>query len=430
MKIAELLSGGLNITLAAVTIILFLNRFVGYRLKIKKAGLVIAGTVCSVVYLLPFIYASMYDLATDFTDLCATAYFILVPYLTLERQKRFTFLGIGIVAYSIAEFLTFIICYMAYPNSLLFKNIVYCSIYLICIIFTTIAIRRKNHRQLVDFFEQLPPIVCIVIFLSCWAAFYGVSLSLDPTFDKDTSNKLMLISAITVVICIAYVVFKYLLASQNKKEAEKQLDMQLSHYNELIERNRDIRRFRHDYKNNLFSLSILLDNGRIDEAKEYISELFEKLNNSGNKFSTGNHLADAIISEKSAAASKRDITIEIDGSIPENGITNYDLCTLLSNALDNAIEGCSGVAPYSVKIRAVEDANAFALKIENPVAQRIEIKNNSVKTSKSDKQNHGIGIGNIKNVVKKYNGFVELKCDDKAFTLEAMMKLRKDVQSE
>ena len=103
---------------------------------------------------------------------------------------------------------------MVYPNSLLFKNIVYCSVYLICIVFTVIAIRHKNHRQLVDFFEQLPPIVCIVIFLSCWAAFYGVSLSLDPTFDKDTSNKLMLISAISVVICIAYVVFKYLLASQ------------------------------------------------------------------------------------------------------------------------------------------------------------------------------------------------------------------------
>ena len=109
--------------------------------------------------------------------------------------------------------------------------------------------------------------------------------------------------------------------------------------------------------------------------------------------------------------------ITFDGSLPSKGISNNDLCTVLANALDNAVYNSSDKAvPVSIVSR--EQNNGVIITISNSVDKPVEIKNNRIKTSKKDKTNHGFGIDNIKNVAKEYNGFVNLTCENKLFIIE------------
>ena len=169
----------------------------------------------------------------------------------------------------------------------------------------------------------------------------------------------------------------------------------------MIAKNRDIRAFRHDYKNNLFSISAFIKSGRLDEAEKYIGELSDELSLTENTYSTGNYLADAILSDKSQSAAEKGITIDFSGTIPAKGIKNSDLCAVISNAVDNAIRGCEKCASCKINIISEEKSSGVLMTFKNPVKEKVVIKNNIIRTTKQDKNNHGIGLGNIRRAAKK-----------------------------
>lgn len=76
-----------------------------------------------------------------------------------------------------------------------------------------------------------------------------------------------MLSSVLIVGCIAYLVTKYLIASQRKRATEKQLELELNHYNNMVQKNRDMRVFRHDFKNNLTSVRALISDGQYGEAE-------------------------------------------------------------------------------------------------------------------------------------------------------------------
>lgn len=149
-----------------------------------------------------------------------------------------------------------------------------------------------------------------------------------------------------------------------------------------------------------------------------------------NAFSTGNHFADAILAEKSAAAAIWQTKLDFDGIIPADGIENIDLCTILANALDNAVEASKLVGNAVISVHAVQDSAVFMLTVSNPTLHPVEIKNNTVKTTKLDSVNHGLGIGSIRSAAKKYNGEVNLKYENGYFTVEVMMIMRKGARND
>ncbi len=257
-----------------------------------------------------------------------------------------------------------------------------------------------------------------------------VTVSFNAEYTKETANSLTMFSSLLIVGCIAYLVIKYLTASQKKRATEKQLELELNHYSNMAEKNRDMRVFRHDFKNNLTSVRALISDGQYGEAEKYIDELYGRLDATKSAFSTGNHFADAILAEKSAAAAIWQTKLDFDGIIPADGIENIDLCTILANALDNAVEASNLVANAVISVHAVQDSAVFMLTVSNPTLHPVEIKNNTVKTTKLDSMNHGFGIGSIRSAAKKYNGEVNLKYENGYFTVEVMMIMRKGARND
>ncbi|MDC7279312.1 GHKL domain-containing protein [Butyrivibrio fibrisolvens] len=196
---------------------------------------------------------------------------------------------------------------------------------------------------------------------------------------------------------------------------EEQIGRVTEYYNDLIEKDGQARKFRHDIKNLLIVLHQMILENQNDKAVKYIEELFEICNSSKAKFDTGNIMADAILNEKSVRAEQKGIEIKIDGFIPSEKINDVDMVVVLSNILDNAIEACEKLqGEKTIFLHSVYRKNIWVLNAENP-SNPVYPKNNEIATTKDEKEIHGFGLSNIERTVKKYDGKMTLKYEDGKF---------------
>ena len=132
-----------------------------------------------------------------------------------------------------------------------------------------------------------------------------------------------------------------------------------------------------------------------------------------------------LINKKMAAISNTKVVFQ--GAIPDDFISPIDLCIILGNALDNAIEACEKISVKNEKIITFTFACSGGLAfitITNPVNSDIQIHKNSIMTTKQDKINHGFGIYSIKKAIEKYNGNLDLLCDNNIFSLHITLELQ------
>lgn len=406
------LSYMLTVSLGCIFELFILNKFLGYELRVKKVPLIITcAALATLIFLL--VWKNLIDIA----NVSMALFYMITPYMVLDLKKKKLFLLFGFVLDCFFDVLTQVFTLLfRIKSSTIIYNTVFSTWFLVCI-FISLLLYYKKHFVIPKFFlEQIPTIFYILFFI----AFFVISLMLDN--DKETFGLLELYLAGGFVIIsffgISYIVVKYITVSSKQRESKIQLEMQAEHYQDLAEKNRDIRRFRHDIKNNLLALDILLSDGKYDEAKNYIDSMNESVKETENRFSTGSYLADAILSHKSDEIKNDKIDIEFSGTVPSERISNNDLCTILTNSIDNAARACKEIAPCKISVISDETEKGCTLTVSNPVSKKVEIKNNSIKTSKKDVQNHGFGIENIKRVAKKYNGFVRLSCTNSEFTIK------------
>ena len=415
----------LQLFLGMVTECLALKKLFGYRLKNGKWR----NFSVPFVVLVQAVGVMLLDseVADLLTEIVVAASFAVIPYVLFEKKKNTSFFLFGLTFCAVLDFVVFCIAFVFTSLTPLVSSMVYCGLYVICILLTTIACKMRKNSVPEGFLEQLPTLVYVGIYVAALATFYSITENSDPTYFSDVGNTLMIVSVFLVVGCIAFVFARYSSLSQKQKETENMLNLQLKHYEDMVSKNRDIREFRHDYKNNLISIHSFLSSGKTDEALKYIETLSSGLSATQSMFSTGNYLADVILSDKAMSAKNLGIDVEFSGSVPQYGISNNDLCTVFTNILDNAIRGCDGVENAKITVKGTENPNGFVLEISNPVTKVVEIKNNKVKTSKADKENHGFGIELVKKTAKSYNGYVQLSCENSVFKIEVGFILKGEV---
>lgn len=404
--------------LSTCSMALLLYYLLGYSLRRTKVYFIAAAAVFSTVSALIPVLVKESDIAEWLFEIILFVSTSISVYFLLSPIKKRTFFLYGILYCATCDYLVAIISSVAGQLNKMVSSFIYMIIYLLVIAAVLIYRIRNKVRVQPGLLETLSPAVYIIFFIADLAVCYEVDMVRDSSYYAEVSGFLKLMSTALIVLCISYIIYKFLDSANKQKIAEAQLETEIKHYEEMMDKNREIRSFRHDYKNNLSSLSILIDSQRYQEARNYISEINDGLEATRNNFATGNYFADAILSEKAEKAKTQWISIEFDGTLPESGISNYDMCTVLTNALDNAVRGCAGCEPCAVKINGIEKNNVLKIIIKNPVVKNVEIKNNSIKTTKNDSLNHGIGISNMRRTVKKYDGYISLECDNNEFKTE------------
>ena len=179
-----------------------------------------------------------------------------------------------------------------------------------------------------------------------------------------------------------------------------------------------VRSIRHDLKQHFQVALTMLHSGKINEAVDYM----EKYNDTvlvgiSNKVFCDNDVVNYIINSKSKICSDRHIKIYIyiANEIPE--FSDLDLCVLLGNALDNAIEGVSGDGNNEIYLELRNVDNFFMISVKNTIINSVLEYNPNLISTKNEKELHGLGILSMKEVVQKYNGSIEFYESDNKFLL-------------
>lgn len=410
---------GISVTVCLLALIL------GYEQKENTAGFFVGFAAVFLFNLFILIFVKDREVSEFITEVSLSASIMFLPYFLLKSKKKFTFFWFGLIVCSTFDYFESLIIYFIKNPSPFCAQIIYIALYSAALIAIICVYKFSDIRVPPDFLEQLSPALGIVIFLADYSSYYDIMLDRDSAYYAEVSVVLKILSTALIVGCFSYIVYLCSTYSYKQKEAELHLEAELKHYEEMVRRNEDIRTFRHDYKNNLYSIKSLASAGKNEDIEKFIDNLDGEMKLSDNRYKTGNYLADAIISGKAEQAKKSGVSIIFSGVIPDKGIENSDLCAIISNALDNAIRGCEEIAPCKINIHSEITANGLTIKFSNPVKNNVVIKNDIVQTTKADRTNHGFGLSNIKKAAEKYDGYIELSCENKNFCIEIGLVLKK-----
>ena len=290
-------------------------------------------------------------------------------------------------------------------------------------------IKKAETKRIIIILKMIPKRVFVLLLLSVVCLAFLVSLVNLGTENYLLKENLLIVLIVSLALIIAYIIallFVNVIARQHftttSQMMEKQVELQINHYKELEKMDAEMRRFRHDYTNHLRSVLSLIQLKEYSDAEEYIEKIQNKAYTSDAVlFYTGNKLADAILADKSAALDEN-CQIEYSGIMPAS-IENVDLCIILSNALDNAIEACREMrSPCRISVTAGEQQGYFVMSLRNPTARKDSFYDIPT-TTKSNKEQHGMGLYNIESTVKKYDGQMKIKCENGVFELMFTMKL-------
>ena len=289
-----------------------------------------------------------------------------------------------------------------------------------------IANKMSNFSLIKNVYETVPKWLLPVWFILNFTLFFANFVKHDMKYDNQVPlNVFFSLSAICIFVCIIYFTYKIFLLTYQQTQILKQLDEQHENYERMLSSDRQLREFRHDYKNHMLVVTALLNAGKNDEAAEYLETIKITSGVQKRQISTGNFVADAMLNNKNTLAEELGIKMSFVGTIPEKGITSSDLCTILGNLVDNAIENTKRFSGEKyIRIEANARELFFVLSIVNPVNERVIIKKNRIKTTKSDSKNHGIGLKNVGRIAEKYGGKFRLSCDDREFVADISIKLQ------
>lgn len=214
---------------------------------------------------------------------------------------------------------------------------------------------------------------------------------------------------------------KSLLKCILKKHYDRQLEADQNefietHYREVENMYQKMRGWRHDYHNHIQTLKFLAANNDIVGIREYLNELDTNLSILDNSIRTGNSMADAILNSKVSLAKAREIDVRVDAHIPVKlKISEIDLCCILGNLFDNAIDASMALPPQNRLIRVYMDMKGSRLYISftNFTSQKKLGKLGRVfATTKG--LGHGLGLSRIENIVEKHDGYLSFNSEDGA----------------
>ena len=187
---------------------------------------------------------------------------------------------------------------------------------------------------------------------------------------------------------------------------------------------RQVRGWRHDYRNHINNMKIQLSQENYDGLSDYLKELADDLDTVDTVIKTGNVMADAILNSKLNVAEKMNVQLNVKANVPEMlPMSDVELCSVLGNMLDNAVEAC-GTLPEEERFMRVyigKLKGQLYLSVQNSAGKVRKEKGSYLSTKEGE---HGYGLFRIDRVAKKYGGYVNRQNEEGIFATEIMIPLQ------
>ena len=270
-----------------------------------------------------------------------------------------------------------------------------------------VTLEDKVPKMLYDRYPILTIVLPAILLLSLLSILYGVKLFQDMVYRNKAKSE------------------RVILKNQVKNMQE--------HMEEMERIYSEIRGMKHDMKNTL-AVILQLSMEEKGELQEYLADLNQTFDRLDMRFCTGNTVADTLLNMKYHEAVRLVPDLEMDTDrlvFPQDmRIHSYDIGIILGNAVDNAVRACQKLkekepeAEVFIRFVTLQKGNLLVLKLENSFDGKLvrRPREEFPMTDKPDKENHGMGLANIKNTVEKYHGTMDYMVKGRVFILSMMMK--------
>ncbi len=286
-----------------------------------------------------------------------------------------------------------------------------------------VVLKKISARNPVNATLSLPEGIGVVLF--CIFGSYSVEIyrMLNNTFHDRAINiawvLFLWILSVAIVYAIAYrkrAKYYQRLSTHYKR----QFDAEYAYFKEYKMSNKEISKFRHDWKNHMLVMQGLLEQGKAEEAKVYFEGLSEQEINKTDKIITGNETVDMILAAKWFDMQEKGISFSYDGNL--QGLSYMkpaDICIIFSNLLDNAVEAAEKCEKDKfIAMEVKENTNHCMVILQNSMRGTVVQKEDVFITTKEDKIQHGIGLSNVRNTVGIYQGEIVFDIQKNLFNVK------------
>ena len=235
---------------------------------------------------------------------------------------------------------------------------------------------------------------------------------------------MLFLISLALVTLVIYLLYRLLDGIYDRRVAAYQNKLLKNEVDEVHNIYLTMRGWRHDYHNHMQSVKAYLAMNNLAEARAYLDALEQDLEDINLLFNTGNINADAVLNAKISLAVKKGIKVDYKAVVPKTlAVSDIDLCVVIGNLIDNAVEACEKVAPEHQFIRLYIGIlqKQLYLSVSNATCETVRKFDEQYISSK--RGNHGHGLKRINKIVDKYGGFINRKNEPGVFATEIMLPL-------
>lgn len=326
-------------------------------------------------------------------------------YLGAWRKR----LWVSLVIFSIDMACSLAVYFALGQEGILFHQAIQTLLFLICSTLISHLASPADSRELA--FDKRQTSILVVIPL------ISVFILCMLLYGKPEGVTAFLICISTLAINLSVFYLYHIMAENYKKARDHDIYRQqtYAYQNQLdviMESRNRTRALRHDMKNHMLALQALLRKKDWDGANRYLDSMQDFMANPAEYVTTGNDAVDSLLNYKLQRANEILDRVETRISIPERlTLQSFDLNVVLGNLLDNAMEAAVQTEEKELKIAIKLDKGILYVNVRNSCQGIADGKIQRLETTKQASPDHGIGLGNVRRIVEKYHGDMELTCE-------------------
>ncbi len=243
---------------------------------------------------------------------------------------------------------------------------------------------------------------------------------------------IILVSVFSVAALAAYFIRQRY--EQEKELLQVKTDALWDSYQQFVDLYQEKSVLLHDEKNHILAIRCLVERGESQRALEYMDDLSARLQRSVIRSVTGHGFLDMIFDLKKQQAEQEGIAMELSFEwMPDIQLSDFDICALFANLLDNAIEAnCALPAGRERWIRLTGKRHGHLLNmiLENPAADAAQQKAGKNLQTEKDRRYHGFGLQSIRKVAESHDGYMEYLVHDGIFTQRILLNCLENIKQE
>lgn len=232
------------------------------------------------------------------------------------------------------------------------------------------------------------------------------------------------IGVLSVVWLLLYLIHAMQHIKAENEELEKYSLEQRNYFLQLLQREEETKKFRHDILNHILQLQSYQSKEMYAELEVYLEQLLQNVQNlKGKKFSTGNDIIDVILNYY--LLNMKECRVCVEGLVADDlPVAQTELCSIAANLVKNAAEAAEKTRNPQIHIVFVQGKHFFKMQVENTYDKKLKRnKKGDLLTTKRDKSRHGYGTEIIKGIVKKYHGEYEMKISEERISVCVILEI-------